>query len=209
MGTTDAHKPRKRAGRPPALTTESRDRIISAVRAGNYLTTAAALANVSTSSVYRWLERAEEPGARREYREFRDALARARAEAEARVVATIMRGVTGGAVVKEVTRTLPNGAVETERQVAPPNPREGLEFLSRAFPDRWARRQALEVTGADGGPLRVEHTAGIAALAERLRASLDEMGPDGEPGALGEDPRESGSPLALPAASPDLGEGPD
>lgn len=197
MSTTGTRRPRKRTGRPPALTPDTRDRIVSAVRAGNYLTTAAALAGVSTSSVYRWLEKAEEPGSRKEYREFRDALARARAEAEARVVATIMRGVTGGAVVKEVTRTLPNGAVETERQVAPPNPREGLEFLSRAFPDRWARRQALEVTGADGGPLRVEHSAGIAALAERLRASLDELA-DEQAGGGEEDPRES--PRALPGA---------
>lgn len=156
-------------GRPPKLTPERADQILQAIRAGNYLQTAAQYAGIGTTTLYRWLERANNPDEQDpRYREFRDRLERARAEAEVRVVATVLKGIVGGAVVRETRRTLPNGTVEEDRQVAPPDARTGLEFLSRAFPANWARRQALEVTGADGGPIQVERSSSVESLAERL-----------------------------------------
>jgi hypothetical protein len=159
-----------RRGRPTKLTAEVADRIVAAVRAGNYLETAANYAGVHPSTVFRWIKEGEAPGAPRAKREFCDAVSRARAESEVRVVGQIQRVIMGGQVLKEVTRTLPNGAVETERQFAPPDGKVALEFAARAYPDRWARRAALEVSGPGGGPVQIEQGHVIAALAERLQA---------------------------------------
>lgn len=177
---TSAETParKKRGGRPTKLTPEVHEKIVTAVRAGNYVETAAAYAGVHPTTVFRWLREADEPGASRAVREFRYAVDSARAESEVRVVGQIQRVIMGGHVLAETTRTLPDGTVETERKYAPPDGRVALEFAARAFPDRWARRAALEVTGQGGGPVQVEHTQVIQSLAERLH-ELAAGGPDG------------------------------
>lgn len=163
---------RRPAGRPTKLTPDVADTIVAAIRAGNYVETAAAYAGVNRATVFRWLKEADQPGAGRSLVEFRDAVQRARAESEIRVVGQIQRVIMGGQVLKEITRTMPDGATETEKTYAAPDGRVALEFMSRAYPDRWARRSALEVTGAGGGPVQVEHAHVIAGLAERLHAAL-------------------------------------
>lgn len=171
------HRP---TGRPPKLEPERADRILQAVRAGNYLRTAAEYAGVGKTTLYRWLERADDPQETDpRYAHFRDALEQARAEAEARIVATVIKGIVGGSVVRETRRTLPNGTVEEDRQVSPPDPRTGLEFLSRFNAAHWGRRQSLEVTGADGGPIQVERSSTVEELAERLAglAAVAELEP--------------------------------
>jgi transposase-like protein len=168
MASTNTPARRKRGGRPTKLTVEVHDKIVAAVRAGNYVETAAAYAGVHPTTVFRWLREAEEPGASRAVREFRYALDSARAESEVRVIGQIQRVIMGGQVVRETVRTLPDGTTETERTYAQPNGNVALEFAARAFPDRWARRSAIEVTGEGGGPVQVEHTQVIASLAERL-----------------------------------------
>jgi hypothetical protein len=171
-----ANTPTKRRGpgRPTKLTAEVQDKIVAAVRAGNYLETACVYAGVSYKTVWRWMADADLPGAHWSKIRFRDAVNLARAESEVRVIGHIQRVIMGGQVVREVTRTLPDGTVEVDRQYAPADGRVGLEFASRAYPERWARRSALEVTGAGGGPVQVEHTQLITTLAERLHAQLSD-----------------------------------
>ena len=117
-------------GRPTKLTPEVQDRIIEALRAGNYQDTAAAYAGVSRTAFYRWMEQGAQDDAPAIYRDFRDAVEKARSEAEVRNVALIQRA-----------------AQEGTWQAA-------AWFLERSFQQRWGRKQ--EVSGPGGGPIQVE-----------------------------------------------------
>lgn len=117
-------------GRPTKLTTEVQDRIIQALKAGNYIETAAEYAGIGKTTFYRWMEQGEQ-ASQGIYREFRDAVMRARAEAEARSVALIQKA-------------------------APDDWRAAAWWLERAFPDRWGPRQKLEHSGPEGGPIPAE-----------------------------------------------------
>ena len=78
---------RRRTGRPLGLTREVETAICDAVRAGAFLDQAAEHAGVGRSTVYRWLGRA----ASDPFRDFRDALTRARASAEVGAVAIVRK----------------------------------------------------------------------------------------------------------------------
>lgn len=164
------------AGRPSKLTPELQEQIIKSVKSGNYIEIAAERAGVHRTTVFRWIQEANEghPDPRRA--EFRDALIQARAEAEAEMVALVRRAAMGGVITKEVTRTLRDGTIESETTYSPPDGRVGLEYLSRAFPDRWKRQtvntSTIEVSGPDGGPVQVEHTGRFSELAARLQANV-------------------------------------
>ena len=104
-------------GRPLTLTSAVQRRICSAIEAGNFVESAAQLAGVGRSTLYRWLSLADSDD--KQYRDFRDALLTARAKAEARAVAVI---------VKSGRRSWQSAAW----------------FLERSFPDRWKRREHHE-----------------------------------------------------------------
>jgi len=65
-------------GRPTKFEDKRVGKILRAVRAGNYLETAARMAGVGASTLHRWMA-SEEEG----FRDFREAVEKARAEAEA------------------------------------------------------------------------------------------------------------------------------
>ena len=71
--------------RPTKLTDARVERILAALRAGNYLETAAHLAGVSPSTLHEW---------RKRFPEFSEAVEKARAEAEAANVAVIREATT-------------------------------------------------------------------------------------------------------------------
>jgi hypothetical protein len=163
------------------LTPELQQNLVQALRAFNHLDTAARLVGVHPNTVRRWLVEGEADDTTAEKREFCEAISHARAEAEVRIVAGVAKAALGGTLTKRVTRTLRDGSKETEETYTAPDGRVGLEFLSRAFPARWARRNALEVTGADGGPIQVDSQSTISTLAERLQAALSgAVTPDGD-----------------------------
>lgn len=122
-------------GRPTKLTPELQHIIVKAVRAGNYMETAAAFAGLHKSTLYDWLKR----GAREKDRvskdprlrirkselpfvEFSDALEKALAEAEVRDVAIIGK------------------AAEEQWQAA-------AWRLERKFPERWGRKEQIQHEG--------------------------------------------------------------
>ena len=106
--------------------------ICDAVRAGAFLAEAAEHAGVGRSTVYRWLERAESDAADAQpFRDFRDALTRARASAEV-------------------------GAVAIVRKHMRDDWRAAAFYLERAHPERWRRREVHEHTGEDGGPITLD-----------------------------------------------------
>lgn len=130
------------AGRPTKLTPELRGLICEAVQAGNYLETAARRYGLAKSTLHLWLHRgrkeverlSKNPRARMRkqeapYVEFSDAIKRAEATAEVRAVAIIAL------------------AGETQWQAM------GW-YLERKHYERWGRKQNIEVTGKDGGPVK-------------------------------------------------------
>lgn len=105
------------------------------------------------------------------YRDYRDRFERARAAVAVAHVALLGRAARGGQVVRETTRTLPDGTVETETERARPEWRASTWLLERSFRDAFGKdAQRVEVTGPDGAPVETSGPAGdaLAAVAERL-----------------------------------------
>lgn len=162
-------------GRPTLLTADLTTVIAAAIEQGATFDAAMAAAGVHPSTGYRWLSEGSSDTAPAGFREFREAVTRARAKAELAMTAAVVSDAKGGSVIKHVTRTWRNGTEEEETQYAPPNGRVALEWLSRMEPSRWARRTGIEVTGAGGGPVQVERREIlIGQLADRLHATLTE-----------------------------------
>ena len=123
--------------RPTKLNDEIQAKIINAIKAGNYMETAAAYAGISKSTFYDWLRRGRREKERLEknerhrprksevgYLEFSDAVEKALAESEMRDVLVISK------------------AAELQWQAA-------AWRLERKFPDRWGRKlqQQIEHSG--------------------------------------------------------------
>jgi len=132
------------AGRPRILTAAVQKRIETNIRDGAYSCQAAVAAGVSSQVFYVWMARgrdelerlADNPGAEQDpneavFVEFLEAIEKARAEAEQARVKTIKT------------------ASKKQWQAA-------AWLLERQHPDRWGRRDRHEITGAKGGPVRVQ-----------------------------------------------------
>ena len=117
----------KQVGRKSKLTPAVRKTIVGHIRAGNYIEVAARAAGVHVGTFYRWMEKGEAAKTGM-YREFRDAVKDAEADAEAEMVASIKRH---GFQNWQATMTL----------------------LERRHPERWSRQERRTVTGADGGDI--------------------------------------------------------
>ena len=134
--------------RPTKLTQEITDRICLAIRAGNYAKIAAAMAGVGETTYYRWLELSAEPNAKKEYREFRESVERAEAEAEISAVARIKQAADNGTW------------------------QAASWLLERKHGERWGRNDKLrqEITGANGAPVALS----IEEAKKAVLAFLDE-----------------------------------
>jgi len=134
-------------GRPTKLTPEVQEKIVSLVRAGNYPEVAAQAAGISGKTYYEWLRRGEsEDGI---YREFRQAVKEAQAAAESHAV-TIIR----------------KAALDGSWQAA-------AWFLERSKAERWRRKENVELTGKDGGPVKSQ-VVGDAGR-EQVTSMIDEL----------------------------------
>ena len=108
-------------GRPTLLTPEVHKRIVDAVRAGNYMETAARYAGVSKTALHNWLKKGREAKSGK-HRQFVAAVEKALGEAEALDVATI------GLAAKDHWQA-------------------AAWRLERKFPARWGRKDRVEVEG--------------------------------------------------------------
>jgi hypothetical protein len=106
-------------GRPTKLTPEVREEVCQAIRAGNYLETAAAYAGITRETFYDWMRkgRAQKSGA---HVDFVDAVEKALADAEMFALQTITNA--------------------NEWQAA-------AWRLERRYPERWRKRETTEHTG--------------------------------------------------------------
>jgi len=104
--------------RPSKLTPEVQERIVAAIRAGNFPEPAARSAGVSPATYYRWMRlgREEQAGP---HRDLREAVRRAEGEAEVHAIAVI-------------------------RKQMPGDWRAALAYLERRHAERWGRSAAEE-----------------------------------------------------------------
>lgn len=119
-------------GRPLKLDQGLQDTICDAIRAGNYSEIAARYAGIAPTTFYRWMSMGEGEEAQSPYKEFREAVERARAQAEVRNVALIQSAAAGG----------------TWQAAA--------WYLERTANERWGRHAKVELTGHNGGALQIE-----------------------------------------------------
>lgn len=134
-------------GRPTKLTPEVQEKIVSLVRAGNYPEVAAQAAGVGRSTYYDWMRWADEKG--KPYSDFSEAVKEAQAAAESHAV-TIIR----------------KAAMDGSWQAA-------AWFLERSKAERWRRKENVELTGKDGGPVEQRITGDQQR--EQVTALIDEL----------------------------------
>ena len=129
------------------LTPEVQDRIVVALRAGNYQETAALYAGISAKTFYEWLNRGESDDPKEAaFRNFREAVEKAKADAEVRDVALIDKAAHDGSWQAAAWK------------------------LERKFPQKWGRVNRTEISGPEGAPVKVEVDA-----RETLAAKVAEM----------------------------------
>jgi hypothetical protein len=108
-------------GRPTKFSQDRADTIVLYVRAGNYIETAAAAADIDKTTLYRWLRQGARASERSSLGRFYHAVKRASAESEARDVAIITNAAGQGFWQAAAWR------------------------LERKFPSRWGRRVSIDL----------------------------------------------------------------
>lgn len=136
-------------GRPTKLTPALQARILKLVRAGNYPEVAAASLGVNRATYYRWMERGEKCAKGDElFRDFRDALTRAKATAETAALAKVSKGFA------DKVR----------------GPERAQWYLERTAPDRFGRRDKVVVENI----VTQELEAALAKIEQRLPPEIYE-----------------------------------
>lgn len=133
----------EKRGRKTKLDKDHTDRMVAALRAGNFRQVACEYSGLDYSTVVRWMrlgtQRPNTP-----YGEFRRAVLEAERHAEVNCVARVMK------------------AAEKDWKAA-------AWWLERKRNDRWSRKEKLEHTGSKGGPI----TAQVKVLKELSDADLE------------------------------------
>ncbi len=149
----EANKSVVKKGRKSKLDAGRRDKLLKAIRVGNDKKVACALAGISETTLYRWLDLAQKKNARAELREFRESLERAEAEAEVLKVSRIAQAADNG-----------------RWQAA-------AWWLERKHPERWGQQTKIkaEVSGPNGEPISIS----IEEARKVVLEMLDEGETDG------------------------------
>ncbi len=164
--TTRNTKSKRQRGRPVGtgikLTPTVQEKITTAIRHGNYLETAAALAGIQKETFYDWLRKGARSTTDDIYKDFSDAVFVALAQSEAQAVAAIDAAgmphpVTRCRITRKplfqdgkpvldpdgnqlyITETIEESTVETDWRAL-------AWRLERRFSRRWGRREYLETS---------------------------------------------------------------
>jgi hypothetical protein len=106
-------------GRRTKLTPKVQEKIVSAIRAGNYAHVAAGYAGIGERTFYSWLQSGRENKSDL-YQQFLQAVKDAEREAEVRAVAMVQKHMAD-------------------------NWQAAMTYLERKFPERWGRRDRLKI----------------------------------------------------------------
>ena len=101
-------------GRPSKLEDSRVEELVKWLKLGYYIEDACTLAGIGKTTYYRWLEKAEE--GLEEYRDFRDSVQKARAEAE-------------GAHIMNIRKAADNGVWQASAW-----------YLERSHPSKWGKK---------------------------------------------------------------------
>jgi len=156
-------KPRRGVGRPQGtgkLTEAVQETIVTAIRVGNYIETAAACAGIHKQTFYGWLHRGAAAQEGDKYRDFLDAVTRAMAQSEADAIEAIRQAGEEHETIKTRTTSKPiywNGKPILDDDGKPIYVEETITettvetdwralawLLERRFSRRWGRREYLE-----------------------------------------------------------------
>lgn len=142
-------KRKAKAGRPSSMTAEAVERLLQALRAGNFRNVAVEWAGVGERTFREWMAKGGEQKAGK-FRDFRRRVMEAEQAAEIRAVGLLMKAAENDA-------------------------KHAAWWLERKFPERWGRRDRHEVTGAGGGPLQTEAAVSGLTTAElrKLARAID------------------------------------
>jgi hypothetical protein len=181
-------------GRKTILTDEIQDKIVETLRAGVQYEVAAQRAGVSERVIWDWINKGQVIADSLEnsdtfvpsetelkYLRFLRAITEARAEVETIAAGTLLKAGTVGLEYKvkewvppkyddKGNETAKGYYVERVTKLSP-DPKHLTFLLERGFHRRWGRRQAIELTGEEGGPIKVEQKS----IAVQLNAQLDQI----------------------------------
>jgi hypothetical protein len=156
--TSDGEPTRNRptrgtGGRPSVLTPKVRAAIVEALRRGNYLETAAAIAGVSRSTAFAWVREGESEAGRPELKSFSEDVRRAQGEAEARLVEVVDAAAMADdwrAAAWRLERSAPSRWCVRVRETVRDEMGALLDELAETL-DAGAYRQVVDAAGRLGG----------------------------------------------------------
>lgn len=131
---------RGQVARPTRCTPEVTQRVADAIRGGNYANVAAQYAGIGESTYYEWLQRGREGES--PFAEFAEAIKEAEAQAEVRNMALIQQAAQAGTW------------------------QASAWYLERRYPSRYGRRERLEHSGPEGGPITLRGIADMMGVGE-------------------------------------------
>lgn len=170
-------------GRGPShkLSRDLIQRIGQGVRAGAYVETVVASLGISKVIFYEWLKIGNKRTAGLEH-ELVNEIQGAFASAELRDILAIEKAAHGSKTeyMKNSDGSLmrgPNGRLYIERLGAKPDWKAAAWRLERKFPKRWGLKQQIELSGADGGPIKTQdEPMDKEALKAKLKEIMAEAG---------------------------------
>jgi len=107
------------------------ERIAKLIAEGNYVEVACSAVGIGKTTYYRWLQHGEQAQSG-VYRDFWNAIKKAEAEAETKYTGVIRDAANEG------------------------NWTAAAWWLERRYPDRWGKRDKMELTGKDGGAVTLK-----------------------------------------------------
>lgn len=135
-----------KVGRPSRFNAQVLEIVCKGVKLGLSYERAAENAGVSRSVLHRWI--AADNAGKVQYRGVCDALAKARAEGETRLLARVIK------------------AGEEDWRAA-------AWILERRHPDQYARVERRELTGPDGSPVQLQVSTWVDLVQQAVRAQPD------------------------------------
>ncbi len=119
-------------GQPTKLTKRVQDRLVEAISKGNYYDAACGYAGITYQTLRNWLARGEQEGEGLYFDFFLS--------------------------IKKAQQTAEVELVNQWRGHMPDNWQAVATFMERRYPERWGRRQAIELTGKSGQAIDINHS---------------------------------------------------
>lgn len=108
-----------------------------------------------------------------EHAEFSDALKMAKEEADAKVEQSLYRRAMGYECDETDIRVVGGEIVKTDlRKIYPPDTTAAIFWLKNRKPAQWREMKAVELTGANGGPIKSQGTIDVSALSSQALEEL-------------------------------------